>query len=91
MRDFFIRAFEVLVGIIVVLLCIGVAVAAGIAAFGGPGMMGQGAPSGPLVGLGILIGGAIYVVFIRGLMYLGLGIYQNTRRTAEAVERLEAR
>ncbi len=91
MRDFFINTFEVLVGVIVVLMCIGVVVFAGIAAFGGGNMMGPGSPSGPLVGLGILIGGAIYVIFIAGLMYMGLGIYQNTKRTAEAVERMATR
>ncbi|PKP69137.1 MAG: hypothetical protein CVT82_12025 [Alphaproteobacteria bacterium HGW-Alphaproteobacteria-4] len=91
MRDFFINTFEILVGVIVVLLCLGVVVFAGIAAFGGGNMMGPGAPSGPLMGLAILVGGAIYVIFIAGLMYLGLGIYQNTKRTAEAVERLSAR
>ncbi|WP_372840894.1 hypothetical protein [Phaeovulum sp.] len=91
MRDFFINTFEILVGVIVVLLCIGIVAFAGITAFGGNEMMGPGAPSGPLMGLGILIGGAIYVIFIAGLMYMGLGIYQNTKRTAEAVEKLVTR
>lgn len=87
MRDFFIRSFEVLVGIIVVLLGLGVLIAAGIAAMGGS-QLGPGMSGGPLTGLAILVGGAIYVTFIGGLMYLGLGIYQNTKRTAEAVERM---
>lgn len=86
MRDFFINSFEILVNVIVVLLSLGVLVAAGVAAFGGS--MGPGAPGGPLVGLGILIGGGIYVIFIGGFMYMGLGIYQNTKRTADAVEKL---
>ena len=91
MRDFFINTFEILVGVIVVLLCIGVVVAAGVVAFGGGNMMGPGSPSGPIAGLLLLIGGAIYVIFIAGLMYMGLGIYQNTKRTAEAVEKLVTR
>ena len=89
MRDFFINSFEKLVGVIVVLLAIFVVVAAGMSAFGGGGMGGM--RGSPLMGLAILIGGAIYVIFIGGLMYMGLGIYQNTRRTAEAVEKLAAR
>lgn len=95
MRDFFINTFEILVGVIVVLLCIGVVVFAGVVAFGSGGDMGQGmgpaGMSGPLAGLAVLIGGAIYVIFIAGLMYIGLGIYQNTKRTAEAVEKLVTR
>lgn len=90
MRDFFIGGFEILVGIIVVLLVLAVFIAAGSATFGGGGMMmnGQAMPSGPLVGLGILVGGLIYVVFVAGFMYLGLGIYQNTKKTAAALERM---
>ena len=41
-----------------------------------------------VVGRAVLIGGGIYVIFIGGLMYMGLGIYQNTKRTAAAVEKL---
>jgi hypothetical protein len=88
MRDFFINSFEILVGVIVVLLSIGVVIAAVAVAFGAGGSEMQG---GPLAGLAILIGGAIYVIFLGGLMYMGLGIYQNTKRTAAAVEKLAAR
>ena len=88
MRDFFINSFEILVNVVVVLLAIGVVVFAG-AAFSGA--MGPGGASGPLAGFGILIGGGIYVIFLGGLLYMGLGIYQNTKRTADAVEKLAAR
>ena len=94
MRDFFINSFEILVGVIVVVMSLGVLVFAGMAAFGGGtvmGMGGPGVPSGPLMGLAILIGGGIYVIFIGGLMYIGLGIYQNTKRTAAAVEKMTGR
>ena len=87
MRDFFIKAFEILVVVIIVLLALGVLVGAGLAVFGGR-YTAPGGLSGALAGLAILVGGAIYVVFIAGLMYLGLGIYQNTKRTAAAVEKL---
>lgn len=90
MRDLFIKMFEVLVGVIVVLLGLVVLIAAGAATFGSGGM-GPNGPSGPLGGLLILIGGGIYVIFLGGAMYLGLGIYQNTKRTAEAIERLAAK
>ncbi len=86
MRDFFINSLEILVGVIVVLLALGVLIAAGAAAFGGG--MGPGGASGPLAGVGILIGGALYVIFLGGFMYMGIGIYQNTKRTAEAMEKL---
>jgi uncharacterized membrane protein len=89
MRDFFIKAFEILVGVIVVLMAIGILLAAGAVAFGSPmgmnGMMGQ---TGILPGLVVLIAGTLYLTFVGGLLYLGLGIYHNTRRTAEATERL---
>ncbi|MEO8242035.1 MAG: hypothetical protein ABI832_06950 [bacterium] len=89
MRDFFINSLEILVSVIVVLLGIAVLGAAAAAAFGGG--MGPGGMSGPLAALGILIGGALYVIFIGGFMYMGIGIYQNTKRTADAVERMSGK
>lgn len=88
MREFFIGGFEILVGVIVVLLSIAVVVAAGAVAFGAGGPQMQG---GPLVGLAVLLGGAVYVIFLGGILYMGLGIYQNTKRTAAAVEKLANR
>lgn len=87
MRDFFINSLEILVGIIVVLMGLGVLAFAGMAAFGG-GMMGPGGMAGPLGAVAILIGGGLYVIFIGGFMYMGIGIYQNTKRSAEALEKL---
>ena len=90
MRDFFINSLEVLVGVIVVILGIGVLVAAAAATFGGGGGMGPGGMGGggPLAGIAILIGGGLYVIIVGGFLYMGIGIYQNTRRTADAVEKL---
>ena len=95
MRDFFIKGFEILVGVIVVLMGLGIVAVAGMVAFGGPtygmlGAKGMQMQGGPLAGLGVLIAGALYLIFVGGIMYLGLGIYQNTRRTAEAMEKLAA-
>ena len=84
MRDFFINSFEKLVGVIVILLCIGVLIGAVAALFGAGGGNG---PSGILGALLILIAGGIYIIFVGGIMYLGLGIYQNTKRMADQLER----
>jgi len=83
MRDFFIGWFESLVSIIVILMGIGV-VRAALAAMLGP----QG---GFFAGVLVLVGGGLYTVFLGGMMYLALGIYHNTRRTAEAVETLASK
>lgn len=86
MRDFFINALELLVGVLVVVMAIAVVVFAGIVAFGGN--LGSGAPNGILGGLAILVGGTLYIILIGGALYLGLGIYQNTRKTAEVLEKM---
>ena len=93
MRDFFINGFEILVGIIVVLMIIAVLGLAGVTAFGGSGTVIQGMPlqGGILAGVAILVGGLLYVVFLAGLMYLGLGIYQNTKKSAAALERMASK
>ena len=88
MRDFFIRSFEVIVGLLVILMSLAVLIA-GLGAMLGAGQA-IGGPGGFAAGLAILVVGGLYVLFIGGAMYLGLGIYQNTRRTAEAMERLAA-
>lgn len=84
MRDFFIQSFEKLVAVIIVLMSLGVLFVAAAALFGNSA---EGAPSGVLGALAVLIFGGVYIVFVGGLMYLGLGIYQNTKRMAEAMER----
>lgn len=86
MRDFFIRSFERLIGAIIVIGAIVVVLAAFAAAAGAP-TGGQGI----LAFLGILIGGALYLILTGGVMYLALGIYHNTLRTAEAIERQAGR
>ena len=77
MREFFINSFEKLVAVIVVLMCIGAVVGAFVAASEG----------GIFAFLGVLIFGGIYVILMGGLMYLGLGIYHNTKRMADAMDR----
>jgi hypothetical protein len=84
MRGFFIDAFEKMLIVVVVLLGIIVIVMSAGIMFGN-GMMGPGGRQmGRFVpGLIVLIVGAVYVTLVGGLMYLGLGIYQNTKRTAD--------
>ncbi|MDE3027812.1 MAG: hypothetical protein KGH84_05395 [Paracoccaceae bacterium] len=85
MRDFFIRSLEVVINIVVVIMAIAIVIFAGIIAFGhGMGPNGEG--GGPIAGLAMLIGGTIYLILMAGFMYLGLGIYQNTKRTADLLE-----
>lgn len=86
MRGFFIQSLEKIVNFMAVLSIIGVVLAAlGVMFFGTP----QG--GGFLAGLAVLVVGALYVVLIFGGIYLALGIYENTRRTAEATEQLARR
>ncbi len=90
MRDFFIRSLEKLIGVIIVLMSIGIILGAlGVAFGGGYGPDGQW--GGVFAGLLFLCFGAIYVVLMGGFMYLGVGIYQNTLRTANAVEKMSER
>lgn len=82
MRDFFINSLEMLINILVVLMIIGVVVVSAIVMF-------DNYNGGFLAGLGVLVGGAIYVILTGGMLYLFLGIYQNTKRTADAVEAMK--
>lgn len=77
MRDFFINSFEKIVGVIVIIGGIAVVV----------GAFGAATEGGILAFFGVLIFGALYVVLMGGFMYLGLGIYHNTKRMADAMDR----
>jgi hypothetical protein len=88
MRDFFIRGFEAILSIVLIIAAIGIVAVAGLAAFGNATAI-EGLPtgaSGPVAGLVILVVGFIGLLVYGGLLYLGLGIYHNTRRTADALE-----
>ena len=94
MRDLFINLFEKLVSIIIILMILAVlAFSIMMMAGGGVMMVGpMGEMGGGLVpGLIFLVAGLIYVIFVGGFMYLGLGIYQNTKATAEAVRGMAGR
>lgn len=78
MRNFFIKSLEGIVAVLLVLMIIGIVIG---------GLVVMNAPDGGLpAALGILIGGAVYVLTFGGMIYLVIGIHDNTRRTAEALE-----
>lgn len=86
MSHFFIRLLDFLIGIAVVVGFLGVLVvafAASSGAISGPAGISFG---GNGAGIVVLIGGLLYLAFISGFLYLGVGIYDNTRRSAEALE-----
>lgn len=86
MRDMFIGLLEKIIHIIVVLGAIGVVIfSVALLMQPPPGV------NGVMAFVGALIGGTLYLILVAGFMYLGLGIYQNTRRTADAVEVLAGR
>lgn len=79
MRDFFINTFESLIAVIVVISAIGTVIAGLSTMFTGGGFF---------CGVLVLIAGAVYTVVLGGGLYLAFGIYRNTKRTADAVERM---
>ncbi len=88
MRHFFIRVLDLLIGVVVVIGILGVLISsAAMITVGVPGPDGT-TISGVGPGIAVLVAGLLYMIFLGGFMYLGVGIYHNTRRTAEAVEQL---
>ena len=91
MRDFFIKSLEIVINVVVVIAAIGIVIAAGAAMLGGGAAQAQFGMSGVFAGLLILLGGFVYLILMAGFMYLGLGIYQNTKRTADALAAQQGR
>ena len=80
MRNFFVNSFEGVVGVLVVLMAVGIVLAA---------FVSMSTPQGGIFTfLAILVMGFVYLVLVAGFVYLQIGIHANTRRTAEAVESL---
>ncbi len=79
MRNFFITWSEKLVAVLMVLLILGV-IAGAVAMSLSP------EPGAMIAAVALLAFGGLYVIMIGGVLYLGFGIYHNTRRTAEALE-----
>ena len=92
MRHFFIKSLDLLIGFFVVIGVIAVLVAAFAASTGGmAGPNGMPVGGGVAAAIFVLIGGLLYVAFVAGFLYLGVGIYYNSKRTADAVEKLVSR
>lgn len=87
MREFFISGMERIISVVMVIGVIGVFFAGLSAMFMSPNGFGFGL----IQGLVIWAAGAIYLILMGGMLYLGLGIYDSTRRTAAAVEELVRR
>lgn len=85
MRDFFIASLERLIDLlmgVLALIVLGVAVAVYL----GGQDLGTGI-GGIWAALGVLIAGGLILILFGGTVYLGIGIYRNTRRTADLLER----
>ncbi len=86
MRNFFISSLEMVINIVVVVMAIGVVIGA-VAVMLTPAYMG----GGFFRGLMVLLGGGVYVLIMGGVLYLGLGIHANTKRTADLLEEMARR
>ncbi|WP_179378608.1 hypothetical protein [Jannaschia marina] len=87
MRDFFIKGLEIVITVVLILAAVGIAVVAIGALFGGV-PVGEFRIEGPAMAAVVALGGYLGLLVIGGALYLGLGIYANTRRTADALELL---
>lgn len=85
MRDFFILWFERVINVVIILAAVAIVIAGFVTIFATP----EGILMGLLKGLAVWFVGGLYLIFIGGSFYLGLGIYNNTQRTAEILDRLE--
>jgi hypothetical protein len=47
--------------------------------------------AGQMQGLLMIIGGPLYAILFMGMFFIVLGIHTNTKRTAEAIEKLANR
>lgn len=80
MRELIIKSLDMIVWIVAGLIALA-GVIAGVMALG----------QGEVAGLVIIIGGLLYAVVFAGMFFLMIGVYTNTKRTAEAIEKLAAR
>lgn len=81
MRQAIINSLEILIWIMGALIAIA-SIVMGVLT------LGQGFA---LQGLGIIVGGILYAIIFMGMFFLFIGIHSNTKRTAEAVEKLAMR
>lgn len=80
MRQFIIRSFEAIVWVFGALVALA-GIVVGIMA------VSNGQPQGLL----FIIGGPLYAILLMGMFFIAIAISDNTKRTADAVEKLAAR
>ena len=80
MRNMIIKSLEVLVWLMMALILIA-SLLYGFQAMSNP-MMG-----GAMMGIAIIVGGVLYSIIFGGMLFLFIGIYDNTKRMAEMMEK----
>lgn len=80
MRELIIKSLDMIVWFVAGLMAVG-------GVLGGLFALAQ----GEVVGLAFIIGGLVYAVVFAGGFFMAIGIYENTKRTAAAVERMASR
>jgi hypothetical protein len=80
MRDFIIKSLDILIWVVGGLIAVG-GVVAGLFAL----------VNGQVQGLLFIILGPIYAILFCGMFLLAVGVFNHTKRTAEALEKLAAR
>ncbi|MBT0958012.1 hypothetical protein IV417_11500 [Alphaproteobacteria bacterium KMM 3653] len=80
MRDTIIKIFDIMIWVLGALVAIG-------GLIGGIIMLAQ----GEVVGLAMIIGGILYAIVIMALFFISIGIYKNTKETAEHLAKLASR
>jgi hypothetical protein len=80
MREFVIKSLDILIWVVGGLM-------AALGVLGGLFALVQGQPQGLL----FIIVGPLYAILFCGMFLLAVGVYNHTKRTAEALEKLAAR
>lgn len=93
MRNFFINALDLLIGLIAIILILLVLYVTYLTATADVGAAaftwnGISLGSGPAAAGIMFVAGTLYTIVVVGFLYIGTGIYKNTKRTADAVEEM---
>ena len=76
MRQAIINSLDILIWVLGALIALG-------GVIGGIATLAQ----GQIMGLAFIVGGLLYAVVFMGMFFLIIGIHNNTKRTADAIER----